>query len=268
MTSTNLKTCVFAIAIAVFIGCSPPPPAQPSMTQGIRLSELSPPDAAQRGMILPPSVNLKVVTYAIREAEYERVIRLATAILDSGPGILKNADDFRANGFVAATGGMQNMGKLDEVMNEAKATVLGTNYYTIFDDKGDDVAVNTVTSNVTVPYARDGKHENVTLRPGQLALRAVVRRPTSRASVVKLTVQPVWKASTDASYIERTSGFSRDRIFIATGVDATMQKGDILLVAPAPSSTTTHNLAEVFMTSAGSRVERKVTIFICTGINQ
>jgi hypothetical protein len=267
MTSIYAKICVFAVAIAVFIGCSPPP-EKPSLTQGIKLSELSPPDAAQRGMILPPAVNLKVITYAIGAAEYERTIRLATAILDSGPGILKNADDFHANGFVAAIGGVQNMGKLNDMLNEAKATVLGTNYYTVFDDKGDDVAVDTVMTSLTVPYVHNGQRDNATLRSGQLALRAVVKRFTSRASVVRLTVQPVWKPSTDASYVERTSGFSRDKIFLAAGLDATIQRGDIILIAPAPSTTAAQNLANVFMTSSGDRVERKLIIFMCTGINQ
>jgi hypothetical protein len=258
-------TAVVSLLAVLAAGCSAPKPEAESITKGIRLRDLQSPDAAERGMMLPPAVNLEASTFVVPAGQYERAIRVIMPLLVTGPGILKNPDDFRANGFVAATGTMQVMGQISAVLSQSGVRSVSNNYYSVFDEKGNDIEMATMGGAVSLPYVRSGQQSTVLVRPGVLALRVTVRR-SGRGSACKLIIQPAWKASSDSSFVERASGLSRDVIFANSGVEVTAQEGDIVLVAPATASRTQRLGETMMVTPNGGEV--RLTIVKCTGITQ
>ncbi len=266
MRAAHAMMFLFLSVIALSAGCQAPV-EEPSPLEGVKLSDLRPVDAPRRGMVLPSGVNLKAVTFSIPAAGYERTVRLTLATLDSGPGILSNEADFRANGFVAAEGRLSQMNAISEILKQAQATLLASNYYTVYDDKGSDIEMTGVQQVTPIPYWSKGVSESLALKPGRLAVRVRVKRFTSRASVFRVTVQPVWKPRQNATLIERVSGRSREIIFAAAGIDTNMQAGDMIVVAPTPAAREGTSLADAMMASRDGDSMR-MTIVMCTGISQ
>lgn len=248
-------------------GCSAPkPPEPPSLTQGIKLRDLRTPDAAERGMVLPSAVNLEVSTFAVPADKYESAMRAIMPMLVSGPGILRNAADFRANGFVAATGSMRSLDVIGSILGQTGVRSINNKYYAIYDDRANDIEMGPLERPASISYVRGGKAELTTLRHGVLAMRMVIKRTGQSGSACKLMMAPVWKASSEASFVERTSGMSRDIIFDNSAMDVTVQAGDIVVVAPA-SATRTDRLGQLMMVTTDAK-EALLTIVKVTGITQ
>jgi hypothetical protein len=257
---------LFLSVTALSAGCQAPA-EEPSPLEGVKLSDLRPLDAPRRGLVLPSGVYLKAVTFSIPAAGYERAVRLTLAALDSGPGILSSEADFHANGFVAAEGRLSQMNVISEVLKQAQATLLASNYYTVYDDKGDDIEMTGVQQVTPISYWNKGISQSLALKPGHLAIRLRVKRFTSRASVFRVTVQPVWKPHQNATLIERVSGRSREIIFAAAGINTNMQAGDMVVIAPSPAAHEGTTLADTMMASRDGDFT-KMTIVMCTGISQ
>jgi len=268
MMGTTRPKIVSFLLVVMLCGCSTPPEA-PSPAEGVKLRDLAPADAARQGLVLPPAISLRATTYAIPAARYERIARIIVATLDTGPGILTDARDFRENGFIAAAGGMADVRPLDEALAKAQATALSNNYYMVFDEKDNDAAVSAVREIRRIEYVSGGQRDTMTLRPGQLGLRIVARRFSRRSSVFRLTVQPIWKAAEDATFVERSTGISRNIVFDRAGIDTRMQAGDMVLIAPSGASHEGTTLADALMTITDARGEMKiVTVVTCTGLSQ
>jgi hypothetical protein len=259
----RMAVCLVLLGLC---GCHSPAP-EPQRTAGIRLGELAPIDAPRQGMTLPPSVSLEVTTFAVPAAEYDRTIALVMAGLQSGRGILKNAEDFQANGFAAGTGGGPAMLKTVGILQKAGARAIRTDYLAVFDENGYDVTMASVAGNRSVAYTSAGTRSEVVLSPGRLVLRATVKRFAGRASVLKLLVEPVWQPYSGPTFVERTSGISRDFVFGAADVELNIQAGDFVLVAPAASTIEQSSLAAAFMGHGGGR-EMRVAIIACAGVKQ
>ncbi|HSV26700.1 MAG TPA: hypothetical protein VLH60_02300 [Sedimentisphaerales bacterium] len=240
---------------------------EPPQSKQVRIGELAPLDARRRGLALPPAVNLMVVTYAIPSSEYERAMQLAMALLNSGPGILRNPEDFRANGFAAATGGANRMNVINDILQRSQATLLSRNYYAIFDDKGNDVEMAVVPRVVSIPYTRNGVIENVTLRGGQLAFRIAVRRFRNQPIAFRISLDSVWKPRRDPTFVERTTGIIRETVFASAGIETAMQIGEMILIGASAANRQEPVLADMFMTDH-DRGMMKMVIVMCTGISQ
>jgi hypothetical protein len=262
-----LHFSIVLILLAAAGGCTAPAPKKPNLTEGIKLRDLTPPDAKQRGFVLPPAINIETSIYAVPEAEYDRMVRVISAMMESGPGILRNGGDFRANGFAAGVGSINNLDRIKLALNEARARSINNNYVTVFDSKGNYLEVATVGAAMSVPYIRNGQQSDLILRPGVLAFRMVLRRPALRGSVSRLTLQPVWKPANEPSSVERASGQSRDIVFGNCGIETSIQAGDLVFVGPAVAGTQAQRLADVAMALPGSR-EAKIAIVMCTGMSQ
>ena len=254
--------------VVALCGCSAPS-EPPSPREGVKLRDLTPADAARQGLVLPPAISLRATVYAIPVSAYDRVARIIVATLDTGPGILADARDFRENGFIAAAGGTSDIRPLDEALAKAGATALSSNYYVVFDEKDNDVAVAAVPAIRQIQYVSGGQRDTMAIRPGQLGLRIVARRFSSRSSVFRLTVQPIWKPGEDPTFVERSTGVSRGMVFSKAGIDTRMQAGDVVLIAPSAAAHEGINLADALMTIQDARGEMRImTLVMCTGLSQ
>jgi hypothetical protein len=258
-----LSKILLFLWLAMLAGCSAPPKAPV-----IKLKDLAPIDAEQRGMMAPAAVNLKVVTFVVPAAEYNDVIQQVLAGLDRGEGIPKSPADFSANGFVAATGSLAGADKSIAIISRSKARLLNTSYFTFNDEKGYNVTMATLAAEASMPYVDNGTKKNLPLKPGRLVLHITVKRLATWASVFKLTVQPAWRSQYEDSFIERTMGVSGDLLFKTTAIETDMQAGEMVLFAPAKFDPDTPDMANIFMATSGNRPQVKITILMCTGINQ
>lgn len=266
MAHGSVKSAIWFVVAALLTGCTAPPP-EPSPLEGIKLSDLRPADAPAKGLVMPPSVNLKVLVFSIPEGHYEKAARGVLSLLDTGPGILRSAADCQANGFVAGTGRIAKMDAINKCLKNADATLVTSNFYTVCDDKGDDIEMVGLTQAVTVQYWNNGSAENKVLKPGYLAIRMTVKRFASRASVFRMLIQPVWKPHHEATLIERTTGVSRNIIFETAGIDTNMQVGDIAVLAASPVLPEGTSLAGITM--GGRRGgNMKMVIVLCTGMSR
>jgi hypothetical protein len=266
MKKSHLKI-ILALSALLFAGCQTPPPKPPSITQGIKLRDLTPADAAQRGLVLPSAVNVEVLLYSVPADQYDNTMRAVMSMLDTGPGMLTNEVDFRGNGFAGATGNVRAAPRIKQVLEGVGATILTSNYYSVFDERGDDMVMLNVTGPMVLPFVRGGQETQMTIRPGAMAVRVAVRRMGPKASVCKLLIQPVWKPGPNATFVERTSGVSRAIVYDNAGISMNMQADDLVVMAPASLEGKPGSLANVLMQAPDTR-RMKVVIVMCTGITK
>jgi hypothetical protein len=261
-----LSKIALFLSLSMLAGCSAPPKA-PTPTTKVKLKDLAPIDAAQRGMVLPSSVSFKAVTFVVPAAEYNKVIRGALAGLNRGTGLARSPADFNANGFVAASGTIANAEKSIAIISQSNGRSLDTSYYTISDEKGYDIAMTTDTGEIALPYTYNGAKKLLPLKPGRLILRITVKRFAAWASVFKLTLQPAWRQPYEDSFVDRTLGASNDILFKAAAIEMNMQAGELVLVAPKEYKPDIPDMANIFMASSGNEPQVKITILMCTGMN-
>lgn len=218
-------------------------------------------------MILPKSVSLEVSTFQVPAGQYDWVLRNIMALLVPAEGTARSPGDFRANGFVACTGTMAKIGRIGTILTQSGVRSVNNRFLSVFDERPNDVEMVAPTAVISLQYTRKGRKEEATIKPGAMAIRIGVRRPTNGGSACKMTVQPVWKAAAEASFIERSSGVSRDVLFTNSAMDLTMQEGDIVLIGAASADRGAGRLGEMMMVEPnGSEV--RLTIIKCTGITQ
>jgi hypothetical protein len=261
-----LSKIALFLSLAILAGCSAPPKAA-SPTPRVKLRDLTPIDAAQRGMMVPSAVSFKVVTFAVPANEYNKVIQQVLASLNRGAGLSRSPADFAANGFVAAAGTIASADKSIAIISQSNSQLLDTSYYTVSDEKGYDIAMTSIAGGVSLPYVNNGSRKNLTLKQGRLVLRIEVKRFSAWASVFKLTVQPVWKSPYEDSFIDRTLGTSNDTLFRAAAIETNMQAGELVLIAPAGFTPDAPDMAGIFMTSSGKKPQVKIALLMCTGMN-
>jgi hypothetical protein len=256
---------VFGLFAALVTGCAAPKPKpEVSATQGVKLRDLRSPDAAERGLILPSAVDIEASTYSVPADQYDAALQAILPVLVTGRGIVKNADDFGRNGLVAAIGTSRPLDEIKAILNQSGVRSVRNNYYSIYDEKGNDIDMCPIGAATVLQYVRSGKQSAMTVKPGALVWRISAKRAGTRGSACKLTMVPVWKPASDSSFVERASGVSRDISLVNSGIEVTAQAGDLVLTGPLTAKRQ-DRLGETMMVTPNGR-EVLLTIVRVTGI--
>jgi hypothetical protein len=264
MNSFHLKTALLLFSVLI-TGCTPAPKPAP-LTQGVKLKDLAPVDAGERGT-MRPSVNLKAIVLAVPANEYPRAIRMAMGTMTTGRGMLNSPADFYANGFAAGTGNVRDLDRLTAILNQAGARVLTSSYFTtILDDKGNDIDMVTVSVPMSISYLNEGAIKNAALNPGRLVLRIQVRQMAARGSVYRLSMRPVWTPMGSGAWLGKYEELSdREIVFGAAGVEMAVQDNDMIFMAPAEYKADRSNLANLLMGLPGNEPEVRMAVILFGG---
>lgn len=254
--------------ILTVLGCGGQAGDKPVYEQ-VKIYDLAPSPSAPTQPQQQGLIELDTHIFELSAENLPLLEELWNSVLSDSPLKYRNAEAFKASGFVAAAGSLNMWNEIGQVLKAAESRKAGTVSLLLFKNQSDYVSVAGVEDERTFFYAEaDGKVAGSSLSNGLAAFRVKVQGIPGTRGAVRMSLQPVFRcpvAGRTGKLATRTS--YEDIVFDSIGLEMQISPGQFILLGSREYDGGQMSLSRLFFSHSKPRPIARIYLVLCRSIS-